>query len=182
MKKKEYKKRLEKEKRQLKEMRESDLNASIKTGIIITISVIGFILLVFVFTKIKTGEWNFFTKENDITYKAEIQTNKVLCGQILNRENSEYYVLGYEIKEDNVVLYESILERYNSSVDKLPLYKLDLSNSRNNICKDDKINISNNIEELKLSVPTLIKIKDGKIVESYITYEKLKEVLLSYIK
>lgn len=181
MKKKEYKKKLEKEKRELREFRESDLNGNLKTGIIITICVIGFVLLMFAFTKIKTGEWNIFTKENDITYKAEIQSTKILCGSILNRSDSEYFVIAYKLKEDSASLYESFLEKYNQGTNILPLYKLDLSNSRNGICTSDTVNISNNISELKFSEPTLIKVKDGKIIESYTTYEKIKDILLGYV-
>ena len=80
------------------------------------------------------------------------------------------------------MLYDSILERYNLGTTILPLYKLDLSNSRNNICMADSVKLSNNIEELKLQVPTLIKVKDGKITNSYTTYEKIKEVLLNYVR
>ena len=181
MKKKEYKKKLEKEKRQLREFRESDLNSNIKTGVIIAVCVIGFVLIMFAFTKVKTGEWNFFTKENDITYKAEIQSTKILCGSVLNRSDSEYFVLAYKLKEDSASLYESFLERYNQGTKALPLYKLDLSNSRNGICMSDTVKISNNINELKFKEPTLIKVKNGKIVESYTTYDKIKSVLLSYV-
>ena len=181
MKKKEYKKRLEKEKREMREFRESDSSASLKSGLIIASCVIGFVLLMFAFTKIKTGEWNFFTRKNDIVYKAEIQSTKILCGSVLNRSDSEYFVLAYELKEDTVSLYDSILEKYNSSKTKLPLYKLDLSNSRNNICKSDTINISNNASELKLTVPTLIKVKNGQITESYTSYDQIKQVLNSYV-
>jgi len=181
MKKKEYKKRLEKEKREMREFRETSTSSSIKNGVIITCCVIGFIFLMFLFTKIKTGEWDLFTKENDITYVSEVQTTKVLCSQVLNRSDKEYFLLAYQIKEDDVSLYDSIIERYNSMTNVLKLYKLDLSNSRNNICKADNINISNNIKELKLQVPTLIKVKDGKIIESYTSYEKIKNKLLSYV-
>ena len=139
-------------------------------------------LLMFAFTKIKTGEWNLFTSKNDVTYKAEIQTTKILCGSVLNRTDSEYFVLAYELKEDSASLYDTIIERYNSSSKTISLYKLDLSNSRNNICMGDALNISNNVSELKLVVPTLIKVKDGKIIESYTNYDKIKNILLSYTK
>jgi len=181
MKKKEYKKRLEKEKREMREFNSMDSDTSIKNGLIIAGCVVGFVLLMFAFTKIKTGEWDLFTKENDITYKAEIQTTKILCGQTLNRSDSEYYVLAYETGEDTVSLYDSVLERYNASSKALPLYKLDLSNSRNGICKSDTLNISNNISELKLSVPTLIKVVNGNITESYKSYDEIKNKLLSYV-
>lgn len=180
MKKKEYKKKLEKEKREMREFRESDTGASLKTGLIIAASVIGFVLLMFAFTKIKTGEWEIFTKENDVNYVANAQTTKILCGSILNRSDEEYLVIAYKMKEDSGSLYDSILERYNSGKS-LPLYKVDLSNSRNNICVAENVNISNNISELKIKEPTLLKIKNGSIIESYTEYETIKTNLLSYV-
>ncbi len=181
MKKKEYQKKMAKEKKALKDLELNDSSKNIKNGIIIGISVIAFIGLMFVFTKIKTGEWNLFTKENSPTYSAEIQSTKILCGSILNRSDSEYFVLAYELSEDEASLYESILERYNESEKKLPLYKVDLGNSRNNICLGEKVNITNKIEDLKLSMPTLLQIKSGKIVKSYTTYDTIKKTLNSYV-
>ena len=180
MNKKEYQKRLAKEKRDLKEYRESNAGMNMKTFGLIAAGVIGFFLLMFVFTKIKTGEWNLFTKENAVNYTAEVQDVKILCGSILNRKESEYYVLGYEMKEDNASLYETVIEKYNGFTNKIKLYKLDLGNSRNNICKGDSLNITNDVSNLKLTVPTLIKVKDGKIVENYTSYETIKKVLFSY--
>lgn len=181
MKKKDYKKKLEKEKKDLRDYNEKNEGINTKTFIYITIGVVGFILLMFVFTKIKTGEWNIFTKENSFKYGAEIQNTKILCGSVLNREDSEYYVLGFNMQDDNASLYESIVEKYNGSKDKLPLYKLDLSNSRNNICKSDTLNITSDITTLKLVTPTLIKVKDGKIIENYTNYDSIKNHLFSYV-
>ena len=182
MKKKEYQKKLAKEKRELKEYRESNAGMNVKTFGLIAVGVVAFFLLMFVFTKIKTGEWNLFTKENSVTYKAEVQDVKILCGSILNRKESEYFVLAYEMQEDNASLYETVIEQYNSASNKLKLYKVDLGNSRNNICRGDTINISNDVTNLKLTVPTLIKIKDGNIVENYTSYETIKSTLFAYVK
>ena len=135
----------------------------------------------FAFTKVKTGEWNIFTRKNTTNYTAEIQTTKILCGQTLNRSDSEYFVLAYNIGDDDVTLYDSILERYNNSTKKIPLYKLDLSNSRNNSCKSDKLTISNNVKELKFQVPSLVKVRNGIIVNSYTNYDLIKDTLLTYV-
>ncbi|MBQ8891957.1 MAG: hypothetical protein IJ068_03725 [Bacilli bacterium] len=180
MKKKEYQKMLEKEKRERKEYKESNAGMNGKTLIIITIGVILFIFLMFAFTKIKTGEWNLFTKQNSVTYRAEVQDVKILCGSLLNRTEEEYYVLAYEIQNDNSTLYETIIERYNSASSSIKLYKLDLSNSRNNICKGD-LNLTNDVTTLKLNAPTLIKVKNGTIVENYTDYNQIKNILLSYV-
>ena len=181
MKKKDYKKKIEKEKQDLKDFKEKNQGINIKTFIYITIGVIGFFALMLVFTKIKTGEWNIFTKENGIKYSAEVQNIKILCGSVLNREDKEYYVLAYNMQEDSASLYETVVEKYKEGKDTLPLYKLDLANSRNNICKGDSLNITNDVTTLKLSIPTLIKVKDGKIIENYTNYDSIKNHLFSYV-
>ena len=135
----------------------------------------------FVFTKIKTGEWNLFTKENNIFYTAEAQTEKILCGSILNRSDEEYYVLAYQMQEDNASLYQSIIEKYNSSSRKISLYQLDLSNSRNNICLSDNLSITNDVSTLKLVVPTLLKVKNGQIVSTITNYDQIKNELYTYV-
>ena len=180
MNKKEYKKKLEKEKRELREFREMDTSTSIKTALIIAACVVGFVLFMFAFTKIKTGEWDLFTRKNETIYKAEIQSTKILCGSILNRGDSEYYVLAFEMSEDNASLYGSLMEKVNTT-SKLPIYTLDMSNSRNNICIGDSLNIVSNSSELKLVAPTLLRVKDGQIISSYTTYETIKNELLSNV-
>lgn len=181
MKKKEYKKRIEKEKKAMRGFNLNNENTNIKSVLIISICVIAFVFIMYAFTMVKTGEWNLFTRENDIVYSAEVQTTKLLCGQVMNRDDSEYFVLAYNLKEDSASLYDSILENYNNASRAIPLYKLDLSNSRNTNCIADTFVLSNNIKELKFSYPTLIKVKDGKITESYTDYERIKSVLVSYV-
>ena len=181
MKKKEYQKQLAKEKKELKDLQLGDKEKNIRSVIIITVSVLAFFFLMFAFTKIKTGEWNIFTRKNNTNYTAEIQSTKILCGQVLNRSEKEYFVLAYDISDDTVMLYDSILERYNNASSKLPLYKVDLSNSRNNICKSDKLTISNSVKELKFQVPSLVKVKNGIVVDSYTSYDTIKNTLLSYV-
>ena len=181
MKKKEMKKQLEKEKRGMREYQLNNDEKNIKNVIIITCCVVAFIGLMFVFTKIKTGEWNLFTKENNIFYTAETQTEKILCGSILNRSDEEYYVLAYQMQEDNASLYQSIIEKYNSSSRKISLYQLDLSNSRNNICLSDNLSITNDVSTLKLVVPTLLKVKNGQIVSTITNYDQIKSELYTYV-
>ena len=181
MKKKEMQKKLKKEKVSMREYEMNSTNKDVKKGIIIACSVIAFIGLMFVFTKIKTGEWNLFTKENNINYTAEVQTEKITCGSILNRSDEEYLVIAYEMDEDSASLYQSLISKYNDSKRKITLYQLDLSNSRNNICLADNLNITNDITTLKLVVPTLLKIKNGKIVSTITNYDQIRQELYTYV-
>lgn len=181
MKKKEIQKKIKKEKRDMQVYNLNDSDKNKKNVIIISLSVIIFIALMFVFTKIKTGEWELFTKENNITYTAEAQTEKISCGSILNRSDEEYFVLAYQMQEDSASLYQSLIDKYDSSTKKITLYQLDLSNSRNNMCLADNLNITNDVTTLKLVVPTLLKIKNGNIVSTISNYDQIKQELYTYV-
>ncbi len=181
MKKKEIKKKLEQEKKRMREFETSSLSSNVRNGLIISVCVIAFVFLMFTFTKIKTGEWNFFTKENFITYAAEIQTEKITCGSILNRKDEEYFVLAYDMKADNASLYTSLTEAYNNATKKISLYKVDLGNSRNQICQGDTLSITNDVKNLKLTNPTLLKVKNGKIVATINNYDEIKIELHKYV-
>ena len=85
------------------------------------------------------------------------------------------------MKEDSASLYQSLISKYNDSKRKITLYQLDLSNSRNNICLADNLNITNDITTLKLVVPTLLKIKNGKIVSTITNYDQIKQELYTYV-
>lgn len=181
MKKKEYKKKLEKEKISMREFESNNINGNVKKIIYITLGVLLFLFIMFAFTKIKTGEWNFFTSKNQKFYTASMQTTKILCGSILNRDDSEYFVLAYNFKDEDAVIYDSILTKYQSSQKIIPYYTLDLSNDRNNICLSNKLNISNNINELKLTSPVLIKVKDKKVASYYTNISDIKTELYTYV-
>ena len=181
MKKKEIQKKLKKEKISMREYEMNSTNKNVKNGIIIACSVLAFIGLMFVFTKIKTGEWNLFTRENNINYTAETQTEKITCGSILNRTDEEYFVIAYQMDEDSASLYQSIIDKYDSSTKKIPLYQLDLGNSRNNMCLGDSLVITNDVTTLKLVVPTLLKIKNNKVVSNITNYNSIKNELYTYV-
>lgn len=183
MKKKEYNKKRRKEKEDLKKLQLDGNNSSmVKNIIFITLGVVAFIFLMYAFTKIKMGEWNLFTKKNDKFYSAEIQNTKILCGSIFTRKASEYYVLAYNMSADDASIYVSSISRYEGvQSTKLPLYTLDLSNSRNNICLGDNLNIVNDATALKLTSPTLLKITNGMIDTSFTTKDTIKNELLRYV-
>ena len=55
---------------------------------------------------------------------------------------------------------------------------MDLESGFNKTCVGDKLVIDNDISKLKLTSPTLLLIKNGKIEKSYSTKEDIVKVLL----
>lgn len=93
-----------------------------------------------------------------------VQYENILMGSILNRVDSEYYVLVYDSTDiSNSVVTNSISE-YKTKNNHLPVYLVDLSNEMNKSFKASESSFKNDsLEDFKVKGTTLIKIKDNKI-------------------
>lgn len=148
-----------------------------KSIIWVSICTILFIALVFCGVNIAKGNWNLFNSENEI--ETEIDENLVICGTMFNTDDKEYLVLAYNFKDEQEVLYPMLIAKYNESEDeKIPLYYLNLDSGFNNNCVDKKANLVPSASKIKFSGPTLLHIKNNKIVKSYTSKDKIKDYFL----
>ena len=129
-----------------------------------------FIVLLVVIAIILVGFWitKLANKKNsqDITYTSgNIATDKVIVGTMLNR-GGEYYVLCYDTSKNDANIYVTYGENYKNKK-ALDLYYLDLSSefNRKYYVDEESNKEAKKIDELKISNGTLIRIKDGVIVE-----------------
>ena len=128
----------------------------------IALGVILFIGLVFVGMNVINGNWNLFTKDNKKV--TEIDSKMVIAGTMFNKEDKEYLVLAYNMKDEKDTIYYAASSSYQG--DK-KLYYLDLSSGFNEKFIGDKPVISNDLNKLKFSGATLLVIKSDKITKSY---------------
>jgi len=154
----------------------SDDENIIKKFIIIVVVIAFVIAGLYVITEITKKK----DRNSDIT-AGEIDYNVVSIGTLLNRPEKEYYVLIYDKKDDDAVLYSALIASYNNKNDK-KIYFCDLDNKLNkkyyNVGNDNKSNPNaTNIKELDLGNLTLIKVKNGKLAEYIENYEEIKNVL-----
>lgn len=143
----------------------------VKKVLYVSLGVVAFIGIVFVVINIFNGNWNLFTREN--TPISDQGENRVICGTLLNRDDDEYLVLAYDFEKEKDTFYPIIKDKYNMFT---MVYELDLHSGFNKSCVGEKTNISSNLEKLILSEPTLLKVKNGKIVESYTN----KDAIIKY--
>lgn len=127
----------------------------------------------------------FFTKEiklNDEKKKEEKQSvtidNKTItAGQIFEQKDNSYYVLVYDVdsKLTNLSTFASI---YSSKENSIPIYTVDSSNKMNSrFISEESNKTPTSYDDLKIKVPTLIKI-ENKVVTEYIENESdIKNVL-----
>jgi len=147
----------------------------LKLVLVILITFIAFYLITYFVVKDKKGE----TVVNEVT---EIDSSMITFSGLLNRKESEYYVLAYDSKIDNdktnyIALYDNYINNYSSKEDSLAFYKIDIRDALNKAFVGEDMNISDELEKLTVNDEVLFKIKDGKIEKTYIGNEKIIDKL-----
>jgi len=102
------------------------------------------------------------TKDTDKKDETSISYDNIRVGNIYNRPYDTYYVLATDLTKDTT--YQSLVGTFKTNHSNTKVYFIDLSLSVNKeyIGKSNKN--ATKASEIKLSDPTLIKIKNGKIV------------------
>lgn len=143
----------------------SDEQAAVQKFVFILIGIIVILLIVYGVAKIFDDKKK-DTSSSDVT-AGKINYDKVSIGTMLNRSDSEYYVMIYDGENSNAVLYSAIISKYQNTEKSLKIYYCDLGNKLNSKYKVSDGNSSNpsakSIGELSLGDLTLIKVKNGKI-------------------
>lgn len=87
-------------------------------------------------------------------------------GTMFNRPGTEYYVIFDEFTENPNQYLSSILFRYSNEENKLPIYKVDMTNAFNAKYMGESGNPSaQRVEDVKINGVTLIKVVNGKNVK-----------------
>lgn len=135
---------------------ESEIRNLFKTIIIVLVSFAVCYLLFLLMGKAGMFEKGYEKPEGDPT---DFTYNTALIGTVFNRPESEYYV-AFDEEEGNKY-FDSLLNLYNGS---LHVYRVNMSLGINSKYKSESSNKkATKSSELKISTPTLIKIKNGSI-------------------
>lgn len=129
-----------------------------------------------------------FVKEknvNDGNSTGVIDNSKITLSQILSQKENEYYVIATKkslydssyIKTNYIGLYNEYINKYKQKEDSLAFYFVDLDNALNKKYLSDKLNIVDEISELKINDEVLFKIKNKKIEKSYVGKDKIIDKL-----
>ena len=114
----------------------------------------------------------------DGNVSATIQYNKILVGQILNRDENDYYVLVEKENDQYIDLYNYYLSNYDGENKNFKYYNVDLSDVFNGNHVGEKNVITKNVSEFKFATTTLLRVKKGKVIESY--HER--DEIISYLE
>lgn len=148
-------------------------NNELKNLLKITLIICG-VLLVFYFITVLVQKDNDTNNDSDTT--AVIQYSKILVGEILNRSESEYYVL-VEKEDDS---YIDLYKQYFTSVDGVKYYTVDLSEvfNQKNVGEETLVE-GNEVGNYKFAGTTLIKVTNGTLNGVYKNKEEITEYLKS---
>lgn len=155
-----------------------DEDKAVRNFIIIFIVVILLVIGVYFFTKSVVNKDNENQNNEVETKEIEVDNSVAIVGTMLQKVDSNYYVILYKSDDSKVSEYKSLETKYNAKKDKLPLYTVDLSNGLNAKYYDkDNTNLTaSNLNDLRFGDITVIEVKDGKIVKSYNDVDKIKNV------
>ena len=164
-------------KRIKKDKYQSEDQNEIKRFIIIIAIIMVLIVGVYFFTRIFVSK-DLFDKDESTIEPGAIDYNLTLIGSMLNKPEEEYFVMIYDSSASDYVYYAGIASNYSGNEQALKLYNADLDNEFNKGYVGAEANAkTDNLEEFKVTGPTLLKIKKGKITNAYLTKENITEAL-----
>lgn len=132
--------------------------------ILIIVMVFGMFYILTYYIQQKQNNNNSNYNSNDDDLVTIIQYDEILIGSILAQSEDSYYVL-ITNQKDYENRYNEYISRYNNNN---KFYYSIIDNGLNGKYKSETSNLNiENIQDLKISGTTLLKIIDGKIVEYY---------------
>lgn len=103
--------------------------------------------------------------------KTEIVYDEIMAGQIFEKQDETYYVALYKYDSE-----KDLSEKIDAKTS--TIYKVDLNKKINSQIIGEKSNLkTDNIEELKVTQATLIKVEKNKNVETVEGYEEIVKYL-----
>ncbi len=146
----------------------------------ILVGIVLFLLLFYFLALVMTGEIK-FGKQEKKEEETVIQYDEILAGQSFNRMDNEYYVLYFNFSEKISSTYVSYRDAYTDALKGVPMYMVDLENGFNKgyVLNDgeEREELPESIDQLKVQNPTILKFKDHKVVERKEGKEAVTELL-----
>lgn len=137
---------------------------NVKEGIIIVGVIMVVVLVIYGLTVLAQRVGLF-----DVGYtKPEVQASVIsyensIAGSIFNKSDSEYYVVLFDSESNDSIYLSNLISLYNNKENHLPVYSVDLNNHFNKSIIGETSNPSaQNVNDLSVSEPTLIYIKNGR--------------------
>lgn len=138
--------------------------------VVIILTIIYYIIGVFVTKEINLSKDNTKTEE-----KVESNNKNILANSTFEQAEEEYYVYFYDFKNENTEISSTISSKLTDST----IYKVDTADvlNKNYVVEEGSNKNAKKLEELKVLKDTIIKIKNDEIVNYYEGVENIKNDL-----
>ena len=141
---------------------------SLKSFLLIILVLVIILGIFYFITTLVVKPVNPTDNDNGVTI---IDETKITLNNLLNRKEKEYYVLATKennnTQADYQMLYNNYINEYKKQEQSLTFYNVNLDDALNKVYISDKLNISDDLSELKVNDDILFKIKDNKIEEYF---------------
>jgi len=153
-------------------------NAEIINFFKILIAILLFIGVFYLIVALARGELGSKKDNKKEDETTSIQNEEILASSVFNKKDKEYYVLLFDGNEENKPIYATMYSDYKQLDSEIPMYYVDLNNKFNKDIVSNKTNKrAQEYDELKVSSPTLIHIKNGKNVGYYEDDDVTKQII-----
>ena len=148
----------------------------------ICIGVAVFLMIFYFLTLYLTSRDKEETNTSDDTDTTEVRENMgsdIILGRSLSMSDIEYYVLFYDMKDDDISSkYDEIVSNYRN-VGLFPLYTVDMSSafSKSYVTDGEPNRNPESESELLINGPTAIHVVDGKVTEYIEGEEEINQAL-----
>lgn len=154
----------------------SEYDDNLTKIIIILGIVLAMFVTIYIGTALVRGEWK--SKDEEEKKEVTIQTEEILAGSTFKITDKEYIVLYYSFKGNDAGLFDMLYSGYSTS-SSVKIYKVNLDSGFNKKYVSDK-NVNSKpskISDLKVKDPTLIRIKDKKVVKFISSKSEIQKYL-----
>lgn len=140
-------------------------------GIILMVILLFFVILYLLTGLFITKEIKWFTNNDNNEEETSNISNKILAMDSLRQSEEEYYVYFYDTTDEDSEVGNLVSELEEK------VYRVDLHDDFNKNFVGEASGIVEEINELKVTDPTIIKVSSEKITEFYSGSEEIKTAL-----
>ena len=158
-----------------------------EVGRIVKILIVVLIIFfsVYFITAIATGEIKFGNKKEE-SQETVIQYQEILAGETFTKKDASYYVLYMNFTNVMTTPLMTLADQYMAKETHDYVYFVDMDKGFNKAYAVKEGETSNakvqNISNLKVNAPTLLKITDKKVVQYVEGYDNIKNVFVELSK
>ena len=182
-KKEKYNIKIEDNKKETKEKLSLNLQDNEVGNLIKIILVITGVVLVLYFVTVLYLKKDEVKEDTETEVSATIQYDEILSSKLLTQSPKDYYVFAYNEEDFYLTTYEILLSNYQMKENAKKVYRLNLDLGFNKNIIGEESNLKGaNLEKIKFTQTSLIRVKKNKIVEAYEGKEAILEHLRSLTK